>query len=240
MRDKNHPGNSTNARPGARLDGPENAGRRRFLKAALVSSTATLAVGAAGVVGVERANAAPAFARIPILCGNTSPGGSTGTACITTTNSSDYVEQPDCNNRESLFLWALFTNLPAGSYHMTVSPTIEPKGNAICSPLSASHPFEYNGSSSDTSNARVYALNPGKVKWECSPRSQSQLGTPVQQGGELGSALVTVTTGQAVQLQIHMQNGCSGARTDHVTVKLFQGNHTTPFLTASTSIRIKA
>jgi len=237
-----NPGENENTLPGAGSNRPEHASRRTFLKAAIVGSAATVAVGAAGVVGLERAGAAPVpFARFPFLGNTNSPGGSTGSACTTGTNPNDYVEQSTFNNKESIFLWALFANLPAGSYHMTVSPTIEPKGGAICSPSPASHPFEYQGSSSATSNARIYDLSASSVSWTCSPKKQSQLpNTATQSGGSLPTSSVTVSAGDDLQLQIHMKNGCSGARTVTMTVSLFQGSNTTPFLSATTTITINA
>ncbi|MEO7002062.1 MAG: twin-arginine translocation signal domain-containing protein [Ktedonobacterales bacterium] len=246
--DANDENGMTDAGANAGAGRPENASRRKFLKAALIGTAATAAVGAATVVGLEHAGAVPhlgitKLARYPFVGNTTSPGGSTGTACTSGTDPQNYVDQSTFNNKESIFLWALFTKLPAGSYTMFVSPTIENKGGAICSPSPASNPFEYQGSTSSSSNVQVYNLSASAVTWTCHPSKKTDLGTVTRNGASMAAAFstpVTVAAGHDLQLQVHMHNGCSGARVVSVTISLFQSPSATPFLQASTSITINA
>lgn len=215
----------------------QNTSRRKFLKAALIGGAGVAAVGAATAVGLERAGVAPhtgitKIIRYPFVGGSGSPGGATGTACTTGTNSADYVPQSTFGNTEGIFLWGLFTNLPAGTYSVAVSPTIQAEG-ATCT--STSTPFDYQGSGSAV---RIYDLSASSVTWSCSPTAQTQLNTPKFKSSSLSGNSVTVSAGDDLQVQIHMKNVCSGARVVPVTINLFQGSNPTPFLTATTTITI--
>lgn len=236
MSDENtitNPGSDENTLADAGAPNVANASRRRFLKAALVGSAATVAVGAAAVVGLERAGAAPGLAHFPILGNSGSPGGSTGSACTTGTDPTNYVPQSSFGHKEGIFLWGLFTNLPAGSYSVSVSPAIQAEGSGC---VSSSTPFDYVGAGSAV---RIYDLSASSVTWDCSPKTQSQLNTPKFQSSSLSGNSVTVSAGDDLQVQLHMKNGgCAVPYTITETINLYQGTNTTPFLTASATITV--
>lgn len=222
----------------------DQTNRRKFLKTLLVSSAVATAGGAATVVAIERVRADP-FPSFGFLGATNSPGSSKASACTTSTNKNNYAEQSTFNNSESIYLWGLFTNLPGGKYTISIDPTIKAKGNAVCSPTPAPNPLEYNGGDSSASDARLYDMS--SVSWDCSPSKQSDLPAATRQGGSLESIFsspVSVAAGDDLQLQIHMHNQCSGARTITVTISLFQvvnGTAQTPaFLQAHAKITINA
>lgn len=220
--------------------------RRKFLKTLLVGSAVATAGGAATVVAIERVRADP-FPSFGFLGATNSPGSSKASACTTGTNKNDYAEQSTFNNSESIFLWGLFTNLPGGKYTISIDPTIKAKNGAVCSPTPGPNPLEYNGGDDSKSDARLYDMTASAVSWDCSPAKQSDLPDPTRKGGSLESIFATpisVAAGDDLQLQIHMHNACSGARTIVVTISLFQvvnGTTQTPaFLQAHTTITINA
>jgi hypothetical protein len=218
-------------------DWPENSSRRKFLKTLLVGSAAAAAGGAATYVAIERVGSAP-LSNYKFIGATNSSGASGASACTTGTDPKDYKPQTEYKNSESIFLWGLFTNLPAGSYTMSIDPTIEAKSGAICT----TNPFEYNDKSSSKENAQLYDLEPSAVSWTCSPPKQASLPTRTRGGGSLEdvfSTPITVAAGDDLQIQIHMKNGCDAGGTYQVTISLFQEpDETTPFLQAKTSIII--
>jgi hypothetical protein len=224
----------------------DHPNRRRFLKSLLIGSAVATTGGALTVVALEQVAASP-LSTFKFLGAANSPGSSTASACTTGTNPSNYVEQSTFNHSESIYLWGLFTNLPAGKYTLSVDPTIQAQGHAVCTPSPAPNPLEYNGGSSSSSNARLYDMSASSVSWDCSPPKQSSLPNATRQGGSLESIIsvstpISVATGDDLQLQIHMKNGCSGGRTIVVTITLFQVANNTPvqFLQAHTTITITA
>ena len=195
---------------------PQNQSRRRFLKAALISSAAGLAAGGATYAAIESVASKP-ISSYTFIGQSGSPGASTGTACTTGTDPTNYKSQTEFKNNEAIFLWALFTNLPGGSYSLSVSPEIETSA-AICTPT-VTNPFTYLGNP-----VNLYNLGTTKPSWTCSPPNQSVL--PSTQTNPATADTVedlgtfSVSAGDYLLLQVHMQNGCDPAGVYTVTINL--------------------
>lgn len=241
-------GNPTGA-PRVPNEWPQNTSRRRFLKAALIASAAGVAAGGATYAAIESVASVPS-STYKFIGQSGSPGAQTASACTTgtgvdndgdaddngTDNDNDlaYIPQTTFGKTEGIFLWAQFDNLPIASYHLTATVN----GNAIGGGCTGGQPFSYVGSGSA---AVLYNLGTTNPTWPtCSPPTSGNLPTAAKQADsvpDLGSYSVT-TAGSDLEIRIHIKNACSSGGTYTVSVNLFQGTSTTPFLFATAQIKI--
>lgn len=241
-------GDPTGSAPRVPNDWPRSTSRRRFLKAALISSAAGLAAGGATYAAIESVASVPS-STYKFIGQSGSPGAQTASACTTgtgvdndgdsddhgTDNDNDlaYIAQTTFGKTEGIFLWAQFDNLPAASYSFTATVN----GNPIGGGCTGGQPFSYVGTGSA---AVLYNLGKTNPAWTCSPPTSGNLPTSVKQASSvpgLGSYSVT-TAGDDLELRIHIKNACSSGGTYTVKVNLFQGTNTTPFLFATSTIII--
>ena len=244
-----HPtgGGPTGGAPRTPDEWPQNQSRRRFLKAALISSAAGLAAGGATYAAIESVASTAPISSYTFIGNSGSPNAQSGSACTTNTGSepdaddagkgksdaADYDPQTSFNQDEAIFVWAQFRNLPAGIYSFTATCTT--KGGSGTTPLGtincgAGQPFKYNGSGS---SAVLYNLGKTNPTWPtCSPPTPGDLPTQVTAADtvpDLGSYHVT-EAGDDLELRIHIKydkynhnsnpGGCTTTGDFTVTVNL--------------------
>src|SRR5260221_5020335 len=208
-------------------DSGDGRSRRAFLKAAVVGSAAVAAVGGASAAGLALAHKVP---QLPLRFAGAAEVVSPNepcAVCTTGTNPDNFVDQDTFNNNESMFLWVRFINIPAGSYTIDVTPTIQSQ-NSACVPAT---PLQYQ---SPHNSVTSWVLPAGGLA--CHPAKLSDL-----PGGTSSDSLpASFSTAQIQDLMVavHLQNGCTTASDVTIHASLKRGS--TTVLDCSHSIHINA
>jgi hypothetical protein len=125
-----------------------------------------------------------------------------------------------------MFLWLRFLNVPAGTYTVDVTPTIQPNG----SPCTTSTPFRYQSAQAAVTQ---WALTP--MNYQCHPLSISEV-----HGGTHSDKLpvsFTINAIKAVLVQVHLDYCALVNGVYTVTGSLMQG--TTVIQSCTHQITIK-
>jgi hypothetical protein len=187
--------------------------RRNLLKAAVIGSAAVAATAGAGTAAAAltgRKELNPLNQIAWIIKG--SPGDPCA-VCTTDTNEDNYATQ-DTFHGQSMFLWLRFLNVPAGSYSVDVSPTIQPSTASSCP---TSTPFRYQ---SPQNAVTQWALEP--KNFECHPRTLKEV--PGGTGSDALPVNFTITATKCLLVQVHLDYCASGNNTYTVTGYLKQGS----------------
>lgn len=113
-------------------------------------------------------------------------------------------------------LWLRFLNVPAGTYTVDVSPTIQASTATSC-PTSA--PFRYQ---SPHNAVKLWVLD--ARNYDCHPLTLNELDTFPQTNADALPATFPITTSKHCLLaQVHLDLCASGSHTYTVTASLKQG-----------------
>lgn len=180
----------------------EGSSRRTFLKAAVVGSAAAVAVSGVGAATLTLTGHHTGLKKYLALTDSLS--GVTGKAC--TTDSSDNEQT---SFHDSIYFWAKFNAVPAGTYTIDVSPTI-PDGKV-----------DYQSSGN---NVFIYNYPGGDSSFDCNPPSLPDSTTALVKQKTLTVTFTTPSDGD-VLLQLHLTPTVTSG-TDTLTAKLYQGTGT--------------
>lgn len=209
------------------FDSGEGQSRRAFLKAAVVGSAAVAAVGSAAAGGLALAHKAPPLTfRFGTSAATISPNDPCA-VCTTGTDPTAYADQDTFNNQESLFIWVRFINVPAGSYTLDVTPTIQPS-TASCGTAT---PLTYQSKKSAVTS---WVLPAGGLA--CHPAALTDL--PTGTSSDSLPVSFTITSTKDLLVQVHAQNNCTGSRDITITGLLKSGSATV--MSCSHKIHINA
>ncbi len=160
--------------------------RRSFLKAAVIGSAAAVAVSGAGAATLTLTGHHTGLTRFVVLA---SVSGITAHACTTNTDSSP--QDKSTFGSESLYFWALFKNVPAGTYSLDVSPPItttsllgyQDPGNSVFM-------YEYAG---------------GSTTYDCHPSTLPTSGNVLPAQSVLPIEGFTLSADTDLLLEVHLQ-----------------------------------
>jgi hypothetical protein len=192
----------------------EGQSRRDILKAAVVGSAAVAAVAGAGSAALALTGRKELNPLNQIEWIMPASPGDPCAVCTTETNPTNYITQNTFNGNQSMFLWLRFLNVPAGTYSVGVSPTIQPKSSTSCP---TSTPFKYQSPSAAVTQ---WALAP--KNFECHPHALSELPTGTSTNSLPASFTFTGT--KCLLVQVHLDYCASGNNTYTVTGYLKQGS----------------
>ncbi len=184
---------------------PEGSSRRTFLKAAVVGSAAAVAVSGVGAATLTLTGHHTGLKKFLAL--NDTLSGVHSDACTTT---SDDVEQDTFGN-DTIFFWAKFDAVPAGTYTIDLSPEPGGSGSIIDYPNGAGN------------YAQVVFYAGGDSSFTCNPATLPSSGFVAQQS----SVPVTFTTPSDgdVLFWLHVKGSSSGTET--LTASLYHASNDT-------------
>jgi len=191
----------------------EGQNRRDLLKAAVVGSAAVAAVAGAATAGLALTGKNPVNPLNRIFSVTEFSPGAPCAICTTGTNPDNFVDETTFNGNQSMFLWIRFLNVPAGSYTIDVSPTIQPSTASSCP---TSTPFQYQSPHNAVTQWELPAGNRA-----CHPAKLSDL--PSGTSTDALPASFTLASTEDLLVQVHLQFCASTKQTYTVTGSLNQG-----------------
>jgi len=194
---------------------PAGPSRRSFLKAAVVGSAAVVAASGAGAATLALTGHHTGLKKYVPFIGGATLSGVTSDACTTgTSDQPDGIkdDQTTFNKQESIYFWAAFHNVPAGTYVIDVSP-----------PITASTLVVYQ-SSTQSPAVKLYEYAAGTMPFTCHPSSLSDLPKTSATANSVAISF-TLTSDSDVLLQIHLQgnNQTKTTQTLVLTATLYNG-----------------